>query len=179
MLQHLCSICVFPYTGAGCQAAWDESWGALCLYPPIPGFLTDRHFPSLLPHGNIHQKKKKCTIPPEICALSSSDPSPSLLSPFLSAQAAAHSSCLPLLPCSSPGPGAAPSLSEVFPSSPGVWEQDRAFPLGALVVQLWQPGASLVPSLPGLSSHSDSHGLPWAVFIVCWAKNKGPKCWVP
>lgn len=36
----------------------------------------------------------------------------------------------------------------------------------ALATQLWPPWVSPVPSLPGLRSRSDFHGLPRAVFIA-------------
>lgn len=102
---------------------------------------------------------------------------PPVILPQPSSPLSARSSCLPLLPT-----GGAQSLSGLKHFHPPQVSGSRTeplFPVGALVVQVWQPRASLVPSLPGLNSHSDSHGLPWAVFIVCWAKNKSPKCWVP
>lgn len=63
VLQHPCSICVFPYTGAGCQAAWDESWGALFLYPCTPGFSQTGTFLPCSHTGTFTKKRKSAQSP--------------------------------------------------------------------------------------------------------------------
>lgn len=123
VLQHPCSICVFPYTGAGCQAAWDESWGALFLYPIL--LASHRQAPSSPAPTREHSpKKEKVHNPPEICALASSEPSPSLLSPFLSEKQQPTPPASPLSPLQQLRAWCSPIRKwfEVFPCSPGAWK---------------------------------------------------------
>lgn len=171
LLDRCCSIpvpSVFPYTGAGCQAAWDESWGVLCCSPLL---LASSQTGTFLPcsHTGTFTKKRK----------NAQSPLQSVLWPAVNLpHPSCPLSCQPLLPSAAAlcllQPQSVSGL-KFFHAAQVSGSRTEPFPLEPWWCSSGSHGFPWCRHFPG----SDSHGLPWAVFLVCWAKNKSPKCWVP
>lgn len=148
LLDRCCSIpvpSVFSPTQELVARLPGMNHGVLSSCTPYSWLLTDRHLPPLLPHGNIHQKKKKCTIPlksglwPPVNLPHPSSPLSCLRSssPLLLPAPSPH--------CSSSVPGAAQSVSglKCFHAAQVPGSRTEPFPL-----EPWW-------------CSSGSHGLPW------------------